>query len=142
MFFLFKQKTAYEMRISDWSSDVCSSDLLSMSKQEIKDEHKESEGSPELKGHIRRKQYEVLSGSTRKAVAEASVIITNPTHFAVAQRYNPGQDDAPVVVARGRAAIAGAIRELADKTCVTVLQLPELTPSTLKGKGTGGEREV
>src|SRR3546814_18901923 len=66
---------------------------LSMSKQEIKDEHKESEGSPELKGHIRRKQYEVLSGSTRKAVAEASVIITNPTHFAIARRYNPGRSE-------------------------------------------------
>ena len=72
---------------------------LGMSKQEVKDEHKESEGSPELKGHIRRRQFEVLSGSTRKAVAEASVIITNPTHFAVALRYKPGQDAAPVVVA-------------------------------------------
>jgi len=99
---------------------------LSMTKQEIKDEHKESEGSPELKGHIRRKQYEVLSGSTRKAVAEASVIVTNPTHFAVALRYKPGQDAAPVVVARGCDAIAAAIRELADQNGVTVLQYPEL----------------
>jgi len=97
-----------------------------MTKQEIKDEHKESEGSPELKGHIRRKQYEVLSGSTRKAVAEASVIVTNPTHFAVALRYKPGQDAAPVVVARGCDAIAAAIRELADQNGVTVLQYPEL----------------
>ena len=74
---------------------------LGMSKQEIKDEHKESEGSPELKGQIRRRQYETLNGSTRQAVAEASVIITNPTHFAVALRYKPGVDAAPVVVARG-----------------------------------------
>ena len=99
---------------------------LSMSKQEIKDEHKESEGSPELKGHIRRRQFEVLSGSTRKAVAEASVIITNPTHFAVALRYKPGQDAAPVVVARGCDAVAAAIRELADQNGVTVLQYPDL----------------
>ncbi|HKT75982.1 MAG TPA: flagellar type III secretion system protein FlhB [Sphingobium sp.] len=99
---------------------------LSMSKQEIKDENKESEGSPELKGHIRRRQFEVLSGSTRKAVAEASVIITNPTHFAVALRYKPGQDAAPVVVARGCDAIAAAIRDLADQNGVTVLQYPEL----------------
>ncbi len=99
---------------------------LGMTKQDIKDENKESEGSPELKGHIRRKQFEVLSGSTRKAVAEASVIITNPTHFAVALRYKPGQDAAPVVVARGCDAIAAAIRDLADQNGVTVLQYPEL----------------
>ena len=99
---------------------------LGMSKQDIKDEHKESEGSPELKGHIRRRQFEVLSGSTRQAVAEASVIITNPTHFAVALRYKPGQDAAPVVVAKGCDAIAAAIRELADQNGVTVLQYPDL----------------
>ena len=99
---------------------------LGMTKQEVKDEHKESEGSPELKGHIRRRQFEVLSGSTRKAVAEASVIITNPTHFAVALRYRPGQDAAPVVVAKGCDAIAASIRELADTHGVTVLQYPEL----------------
>lgn len=99
---------------------------LAMSKQDIKDEHKDSEGSPELKGHLRRRQFEVLSGSTRKAVQDASVVITNPTHFAVALRYKPGQDMAPVVVARGRDAIAAAIRELADQNGVPVLQYPEL----------------
>lgn len=99
---------------------------LAMTKQDVKDEHKESEGSPELKGHIRRRQFEVLSGSTRKAVAEASVIITNPTHFAVALRYKPGQDAAPVVVARGCDAIAAAIRDLADQNGVPVMQYPEL----------------
>ena len=99
---------------------------LGMSKQEIKDEHKESEGSPELKGQIRRRQFEVLNGSTRQAVAEASVIITNPTHFAVALRYKPGVDAAPVVVARGCDAIAASIRELADQNGVAVLQYPDL----------------
>jgi flagellar biosynthetic protein FlhB len=99
---------------------------LGMTKQEVKDEHKESEGSPELKGHIRRRQFEVLSGSTRKAVQDASVILTNPTHFAVALRYKPGVDAAPVVVARGNDAIAGAIRELGDASGVPVLQYPEL----------------
>lgn len=99
---------------------------LKMSKQDIKDENKESEGSPELKGQIRRKQFEVLNGSTRKAVADATVILTNPTHFAVALRYKPGVDAAPVVVARGCDAIAAAIRELADRQGVPVLQYPEL----------------
>ncbi|MEO8722405.1 MAG: flagellar type III secretion system protein FlhB [Sphingobium sp.] len=99
---------------------------LAMSKQDLKDEHKESEGSPELKGHIRRRQYEVMTNSVRKAVAEATVVITNPTHFAVALRYQPGRDLAPVVVARGRDEIAAAIRSLADKNAVPILQYPEL----------------
>ena len=100
---------------------------LGMSKQDIKDEHKETEGSPELKGHIRRKQYEVMSGSARKAVAEATVVLMNPTHFAVALRYQPGRDMAPIVVARGCDAIAHAIRDLANAHKVPVLQYPELT---------------
>ncbi len=106
--------------------DLIAAHVLPFWQQEIKDEHKESEGSPELKGQIRRRQYETLNGSTRQAVAEASVIITNPTHFAVALRYKPGVDAAPVVVARGSDAIAAAIRELADQNGVTVLQYPEL----------------
>ncbi len=101
---------------------------LAMSKQDIKDENKETEGSPELKGHIRRKQYEVMSGSARKAVTEATVVLMNPTHFAVALRYNPLKGDmAPVVVARGCDAMAMAIRDLAEGSQVPVLQYPELT---------------
>lgn len=101
---------------------------LAMTKQDIRDEHKETEGSPELKGHIRRKQFETMSGSARKAVAEASVVLMNPTHFAVALRYNPLKGDmAPVVVARGCDAIAMAIRDLAENNNVPVLQYPELT---------------
>lgn len=99
---------------------------LAMTKQEIKDEHKEAEGSPELKGHIRRKQFEVMSNSVRKAVKEANVVIVNPTHFAVALRYRAGFDAAPVVVARGRDAIAQGIRDLAGEAQVPVLRYPEL----------------
>lgn len=100
---------------------------LNMSKQEVKQEHKETEGSPELKGAIRRRQYETLHGSVRKAVEEATVILTNPTHFAVALRYQPGRDAAPVVVARGSDEIAAAIRSLAADKGRPVLQYPELT---------------
>jgi flagellar biosynthetic protein FlhB len=99
---------------------------LYMTKQEVRDEHKEQEGSPEMKGQIRRRQHEMMNNSTRKAVAEASVIITNPTHFAVALRYHPGKDAAPVVVARGRDVMAAAIREVANEKSVPVLQYPEL----------------
>ncbi|MES2337930.1 MAG: flagellar type III secretion system protein FlhB [Pseudomonadota bacterium] len=99
---------------------------LRMSKDEIKDEHKESEGSPEAKQHIRARQRDILKGGFRKAVAEAHVILTNPTHFAVALRYDQMNDQIPVVVAKGRGATALAIRELAAELGVPVLEYPTL----------------
>ncbi|HWW64308.1 MAG TPA: flagellar type III secretion system protein FlhB [Sphingomonadaceae bacterium] len=100
---------------------------LRMTKQEVKDEHKQTEGSPELKAALRQRQHEVLRGSARQALAEATVVLTNPTHFAVALRYRPGVDPAPVVVARGRGAIATALREMAVETAVPMLSYPQLT---------------
>jgi flagellar biosynthetic protein FlhB len=100
---------------------------LMMSKQEVKEEHKQSEGSPELKGQIRARQREIAKGSARKAVAEATMVLTNPTHFAVAIRYRQGIDPAPVVLARGRGVTAEAIRELAGELNVPMLSYPELT---------------
>ncbi len=85
-----------------------------MTKQEIKDEHKQTEGSPEPRG-ARRRQLETARNSARKAMAEATMVLTNPTHFAVALRYRPEIDAAPVVVAKGRGATAEAIRELAGE---------------------------
>lgn len=99
---------------------------LRMSKQEVRDENKQTEGSPDLKAAIRRRQHEVLRGSARSAVVEATVVLTNPTHFAVALRYRPGVDAAPIVVARGRGATAQAIRELAGENDVPVLSYPQL----------------
>ena len=99
---------------------------LRMSRQEIKDETKESEGSPENKGRIRSQQRAVLKRSVKKAVAEADVILTNPTHFAVALRYDRGRDQVPVVVAKGRGATALAIRELAAEARVPTLEYPML----------------
>jgi flagellar biosynthetic protein FlhB len=99
---------------------------LRMSKQEIKDEHKESEGSPEVKGQLRQRQREILKGGFRKSVATAHVVLTNPTHFSVALRYDQGQDQVPVVVAKGRGATALAIRELAGEFDVPILEYPAL----------------
>ena len=99
---------------------------LRMSKQEVRDEHKESEGNPEMKGHLRARQREMLSGGMRKAMAEADVVLTNPTHFAVALRYDRGRDQVPVVVAKGRGATALAIREVAAEMKVQVLEYPAL----------------
>ena len=99
---------------------------LRMSKQEIKDEHKETEGSPEAKGAQRQRQSEMARRSVRKAVAEAHVVLTNPTHFAVALRYDRSSDQVPVVVAKGRGATALAIRDVAGDAAVPVLEYPAL----------------
>jgi flagellar biosynthetic protein FlhB len=99
---------------------------LRMTKQEQKDEHKESDGNPEVKGQIRAKQRAILSRSTRKSVAEAHVVLTNPTHFAIALRYDRGRDQVPVVVAKGRGAMALAIREAAGEMAVPILEYPML----------------
>lgn len=99
---------------------------LMMSKQEVKEESRESDGAPELKQAQRQRAHEILSGSARKAVSDATVILTNPTHFSVALRYRPGIDAAPVVVARGRGDVALSIRELARTADVPILEYPQL----------------
>jgi len=99
---------------------------LMMTKQEVKDEMRQSDGAPELKQQQRQRAQEILSGSARKAVSEATVILTNPTHFSVALRYRPGVDAAPVVVARGRGDVALSIRELARGAGVPMLEYPQL----------------
>jgi len=99
---------------------------LRMTKQEVKEEHKETEGSPELKAQQRARQREILKGGYRKTVATAHVVLTNPTHFSVALRYDQGKDQVPVVVAKGRGQTALAIRELAGEFAVPVLEYPQL----------------
>lgn len=99
---------------------------MRMTKQAVKDEHKESEGSPEAKGAIRQRQQQVLQRGMRKAVAEAHVVLTNPTHFAVALRYDRGKDQVPVVVAKGRGVLALAIREVAGENSVPILEYPAI----------------
>lgn len=99
---------------------------LMMSKQEVKEEMRQSDGAPELKQAQRQRAHEILSGSARKAVSDATVVLTNPTHFSVALRYRPGIDAAPVVVARGRGDVALSIRELARGAHVPILEYPQL----------------
>jgi flagellar biosynthesis protein FlhB len=100
---------------------------LRMSKQQLKEETRQSDGAPELKQAQRARQQAILMSSARKGMADASVVLTNPTHFAVALRYRPGLDAAPVVVARGRGDIALAIKALAKETKVPSLEYPQLT---------------
>ena len=100
---------------------------LMMTDQEMKDEMRQSEGSPEMKQARRARQHEILSNSARKAVTEATVILTNPTHFAIALRYRPGIDFAPIVAARGRGEIAQSIKLLAKENGIPTLEYPQLT---------------
>jgi flagellar biosynthetic protein FlhB len=99
---------------------------LRMSKQEVRDENKETEGSPEAKQHLRQRQREMSRRSVRKAVATADVILTNPTHFSVALRYDRFKDNAPVVVAKGRGTTALAIRDVAGEEKIQILEYPAL----------------
>lgn len=117
---------------------------LKMSRQEIKDESKQTEGSPEIKGAIRRKQMEAAqNGAARRAalddVKDATAIITNPKHFSVALRYVPGEDDAPTVLALGEGAMAFQIRELAKEHEITILPVPPLARALYFTSRIGGE---
>ncbi len=99
---------------------------LRMTLQEVRDEHKETDGSPENKAAIRRRQRAIAAGSARKAVREAQFVLTNPTHFAVALSYDALAAPAPVVTAKGRGETALAIRELAAELGLPVLEYPAL----------------
>lgn len=99
---------------------------LKMSLQEIKEEHKQQEGSPELKGRIRQRMRE---GSRRRmlaAVPSADLVVMNPTHYAVALKYDPEGNGAPKVVAKGADLLAMKIRDIATESKVPVLQAPPL----------------
>lgn len=102
------------------------SQQLKMSKQEIKQEYEQSEGKPEVKGRIRRLQQEFSRGRMMEAVPKADVIVTNPTHYAVALQYAAGKDKAPRVVAKGADLIAQQIRELARQHRVPLVEAPPL----------------
>lgn len=102
---------------------------LRMSLQDLRDEHKESEGSPERKAAIRQRQRTLAMGGLQKAMQEAQFVITNPTRFAVALAYDPARAAAPVVLAKGRGEKAMAMRELAAQMQVPMLEYPALARS-------------
>jgi flagellar biosynthetic protein FlhB len=102
---------------------------LRMSQQELRDEHKESEGSPERKAAQRQRQRQYASGAVAKAMREAQFVLTNPHRFAVAMTYDPDRAAAPLVLAKGRGEKAMAMRELAAELGVPVLEYPPLARS-------------
>ena len=102
---------------------------LKMSKQEIKDEMKNTEGSPEIKGRIRQAQYDMSQRRMMQDVPESDVVITNPTHFSVALKYDTVQGGAPMMVAKGMDEMALHIRKIAKEHNVEIVQSPALTRS-------------
>ena len=89
---------------------------LKMTREEVREEYKESEGSPETRGRIREAQRALARGRMMQEVPKADVVVTNPTHFAVALRYDDQKMRAPIVVAKGTDLTAARIREIAART--------------------------
>ncbi|MCF7970910.1 MAG: flagellar biosynthesis protein FlhB [Methylococcaceae bacterium] len=99
---------------------------MMMTKQEVKDEHKDSDGNPQVKGRIRQLQMAMAQGRMMSDVPEADVVVTNPAHFAVALKYDPSGSGAPVVVAKGTDLIAAQIRNIAMGAEVPLVAVPPL----------------
>ncbi|MBQ2382362.1 MAG: flagellar biosynthesis protein FlhB [Succinivibrio sp.] len=102
---------------------------LRMSKQEVKDEYKDTEGNPQIKGKIKQLQFQMAARRMMQEVPAADVVVTNPTHFAVAIKYDPEGETAPLVVAKGVDEIAEKIKEIARESGVPVIPIPPLARS-------------
>jgi flagellar biosynthetic protein FlhB len=99
---------------------------LKMSLQDMREEQKEAEGSPEMKSARRQRQRDLARGGVAKAMQDAQFVIVNPLHFAVALTYDPALAPAPVVLAKGRGETALAMREIAGENALPVLEYPQL----------------
>ena len=102
---------------------------LLMTKQEVRDEHKDQEGRPEVKQRIRQVQREMSQRRMMAAIPDADVIITNPTHYAVALKYDPEKGGAPMLLAKGSDFLALKIREIGTKHNILLLESPALARS-------------
>jgi flagellar biosynthesis protein FlhB len=112
---------------------------LNMSRQEIKQEMKESEGAPEVRMRIRRAQREIAKRRMMHEVPKADVVVVNPTHFAVALRYDEHRMRAPLVVAKGTDLVAGRIREIAAEHSVPIFEAPPLARALYHSVEIGSE---
>ncbi|HMN44418.1 MAG TPA: flagellar biosynthesis protein FlhB [Povalibacter sp.] len=112
---------------------------LKMTKEEVRREMKESEGSPEVKGRIRQLQQQMARQRMMQDVPKADVIVTNPTHFAVALKYDEKRMRAPIVVAKGVDLVAARIREIGTEHAVPIFEAPPLARVLYKNVDIGGE---
>jgi flagellar biosynthetic protein FlhB len=95
---------------------------LKMTKQEIKEEHKQAEGDPQIKSRVRSLQREMARRRMMQEVPKATVVVTNPTYIAIAMRYEPGEMEAPKVIAKGKRLIAEQIKKLALGAGVPIIE--------------------
>ena len=112
---------------------------IRMTRQELKDELKETEGRPEVKSQVRERQREVAQRRMLNDVPQADVVITNPTHFAVALRYDQEGSGAPRVIAKGRNLIAARIREIAAEHKIEMFSAPPLARALYASTEVGQE---
>ncbi len=112
---------------------------MMMTKQEVKEEHKQTEGDPIIKSQIRSKQFEMARKRMLDDVPKADVVITNPTHFAVALKYDIGKSAAPKVVAKGQDLLAQKIKEIAKKNNVPLHEDVQLARALYKACEVGQE---
>lgn len=99
---------------------------MRMTKQEVKEEYKNNDGNPQIKGRIRQLQRQMAMGQISRTVPDADVIITNPTHYAVALKYDPNKAEAPYIVAKGMDDIALHIRDVARHHQIEIVEFPPL----------------
>ena len=112
---------------------------LSMSREEIREEVKQSEGAPEVRMRIRRAQREIARRRMMHDVPKADVVVVNPTHFAVALRYDERRMRAPLVVAKGADLVAARIREIATEHAVPIFEAPSLARALFHNVEIGSE---
>lgn len=105
---------------------------IKMSKQEVKDEYRQAEGNPEAKSALKRRQREFARRRMMAAVPRATVVVTNPTHFAVALEWDEVAMDAPVVIAKGADLVAKRIRDIATEHKIPIMENPPLARSIYK----------
>lgn len=110
-----------------------------MTKVEVKEERKQMEGDPKIKSKIRQIQREMARQRMMEAVPQSDVVVTNPTHYAVALKYSPGENKAPVVLAKGQRLIALRIREIARENGVLIHEDPPVARSLFKTVDIGDE---
>jgi flagellar biosynthetic protein FlhB len=123
---LFRERARYNAR-------------LRMTKQEVKDELRENEGNPQTKARVRRIQRDLRRRNMMREVPKATAVVVNPTHYAVALRYDQGSMKAPEVVAKGKNYLAARIRALATENQVPIIENPPLAQTLYKAVDIGQE---
>lgn len=129
---------AVDVPYQRWSHN----EKLKMTKQEVREEFKENEGNPEVKGKIRQLARQMAQRRMMEAVPDADVIVVNPTHYAVALKYEAGRMNAPTVVARGVDELALRIRQVADGNRVAIVSAPPLARALYRESQLGKEIPV